>query len=271
MENDDSWEDNEADSVPQNTLSRKKVSRKKVPKRLSGIRAKASSVKPIKNPSGFSANEILQKLAAGELFLNSPAEGVKKAYSARYWNPEYGMKFIYYEPDSRSIDDVVPNWYFCCKCGYLTNTILGGGNSTVAHHANSHLSEKYVLNRKEISKLIVKCYEQFGVIIKKKRIIHQIPIPAAWSLEFVSEIKPENDATECESDEGTEDSSQEENEAPHPHLPINAKALKIALEQSNSKSEMEELRAEVLNKIRQNSGKYFLHQSVQIPCPFHIH
>lgn len=124
-----------------------------------------------KNPTGMDDLDILKGIAHHTIVPGAPPK--KKKCTSEQW--QMGIQFLYFAATMEEI----PNWFYCTKCTWLSNTILGGGTGNLMQHAKSHISETYKLTKEELLKAFEKCCE-FVKKTGKSPDFKKIPLPKEW-------------------------------------------------------------------------------------------
>lgn len=187
-----------SDSETAKTTSQKKgrKSQKKKKPRQTKTRKEQyaeNNTPAVKNPFKLKEEDVLNGLKNGTMVPGGVPKD--KRYPSPMW--ERGMQFIYY----KDVDAPVTNWFYCSKCGWVINCLLGGGTGTMLKHVNKHLNETYTLLKRDMINLLTKTSEY----VKKTGIIPDfedlLPNPDEWSLAFL-DIETEKSTEEVSSTEG---------------------------------------------------------------------
>lgn len=128
-------------------VRRKKIRKSAAPKEKSRKEDYAEK-KADKNPLNMTEAKILNGLKEGTIIAGDPPKN--KKFSSEQW--KMGIKFLY-DADS---NEEIKNWYFCEKCAWVQNVLLGGGTGNLLKHARQHLQETYKFTKSELVELLIR-------------------------------------------------------------------------------------------------------------------
>lgn len=106
------------------------------------IKPSVSTKSNTKNPLNLSRQQVIDGLKDGTYRLGKVPKGEKA--TAKYWNST--MFFIF-----DSSGSVIPNWYGCNKCDWITNTVREKGTGVLNNHVARHDTQLYRLNKSQLS------------------------------------------------------------------------------------------------------------------------
>lgn len=163
-----------------------KAPKNKIPKQRAPKKSRkeeyAEKSKPAnKNPLGISHDDVFNGIINGTIKTGDPpTNDPKKRYSSPCW--EMGIRFLYYTGTNKE----VTNWFYCDKCGWITNCVPGGGTNSLSKHPAKHVHEIYKLTKVELIETLVKTskyVQASGSIPDFEKIL---PKSKDWSLEFLN-------------------------------------------------------------------------------------
>lgn len=124
-----------------------------------------------RNPTGMGEYDILKGIAHNTIVPGEPPKN-KKCTSSQW---KMGIKFLFFAQPREEI----PNWYYCEKCNWLQNAVLGGGTGNLLHHARSHEKKLYTLKKEQLEEALLKCCE-YVKSTGKMPDLKKMPLPDAW-------------------------------------------------------------------------------------------
>lgn len=111
-----------------------------------------------KNPSGYTREQVLNFIKMGTIIPGSPPK--IPVHSSIAWKK--GMRYLYIKDAESNKTKELKNWFYCSKCDWLSNCILGNGTGTVGKHHKTHSVEPpYMFSREQLANLLATC-SSFG-------------------------------------------------------------------------------------------------------------
>lgn len=113
--------------------------------------------------------DILKGLAHDTIVPGDPPK--KRKCTSQQW--KMGMQFLFFADNHEEI----PNWFYCNKCDWIENAVLGGGTGNLINHARSHVTEVFKFSREQLEEAFKACAEYVkttGKIPDFKKMPHPI-------------------------------------------------------------------------------------------------
>lgn len=95
-----------------------------------------------KNSAGLTHDKVRELIKNGTLIPGNPPSN--RSFKNAAWSN--GMQFLYTKATTYNVETELQNWYYCSKCSWIYNGILGGGTGAVGHHYKKHLVDPPILS-----------------------------------------------------------------------------------------------------------------------------
>lgn len=114
-----------------------------------------------KNPLGLTKMDVMKGIDEGKIVPGDPPPD-RGTSSEQY---KLGIKFLFFENDDDQEEEKeaevtkkkkaeVINWFFCEKCAWVHNAVLGGGTGNLLRHAKKHQNPTYTFSKLELSNIL---------------------------------------------------------------------------------------------------------------------
>lgn len=85
--------------------------------------------------------KILNGLKDGSIV---PGDPPSKKFKSEQW--KLGIRFLF----DAATNEEITNWFYCDKCAWVQNTVLGGGTGNLLKHAQKHIHLTYKLSKQQL-------------------------------------------------------------------------------------------------------------------------